>query len=120
MELNFDEIGFVLDDNQYRDAISMVDMYHFYLRHYQYRKFRPDDATLAANRPRAMLHFAGNAIMNEVHEKRRRWTWEYFRERRDDRRRYVELYKRRESTPTLSPQVCCEPILCLFPMLTGV
>ena len=35
VQLLFDEIGFVIDDNQYRDAISMVDMYHFYLRQHQ-------------------------------------------------------------------------------------
>lgn len=37
MQLLFDEIGFVIDDDQYRDAISMVDMYHFYLRQQQVR-----------------------------------------------------------------------------------
>ena len=32
MQLIFDEIGVALDDNQYRDIISLVDMYHVYLR----------------------------------------------------------------------------------------
>lgn len=128
-ELQFDEIGFVLDASQYRDAISMVDMYHFYLRQYQYRKFRPaqlasepsgssdeDDVLLVGQateadgnkrkeRARLLLRFALDAIQSEVHDRRRRWTWECFRERRDDRRRYVELYKKRESNPTLSPTV---------------
>ncbi|KAF8311204.1 hypothetical protein DL93DRAFT_2229838 [Clavulina sp. PMI_390] len=124
-ELTFDEIGFVLDSSQYRDAISMVDMYHFYLRQYQYRKYRPaalaDPASTEPNREdgdavlvgqsidpdegkrreraRLMLRFACDAIRSEVHDRKRRWTWEYLRERRDDRRRYVELYKRRESAP---------------------
>jgi hypothetical protein len=35
IELLFDEIGVSLDDNQYRDAISLVDMYHFYTRQHQ-------------------------------------------------------------------------------------
>jgi hypothetical protein len=35
IELLFDEIGVLLDDNQYRDAISLVDMYHFYTRRHQ-------------------------------------------------------------------------------------
>jgi vacuolar protein sorting-associated protein 13A/C len=38
VQLLFDEIGFVVDDNQYRDAISMVDMYHFYLRQQEVRQ----------------------------------------------------------------------------------
>lgn len=35
VQLLFDEIGVLLDDNQYRDAISLVDMYHFYTRQHQ-------------------------------------------------------------------------------------
>ena len=38
VSLLFDEIGVLLDDNQYRDAISLVDMYHFYIRQHQVRK----------------------------------------------------------------------------------
>ena len=32
IQLIFEEIGITLDDDQYRDAISLVDMYHVYLR----------------------------------------------------------------------------------------
>ncbi|KAL1738923.1 N-terminal region of Chorein, a TM vesicle-mediated sorter-domain-containing protein, partial [Schizophyllum fasciatum] len=35
VQLLFDELGIVLDDDQYRDAISLVDMYHVYLRQRQ-------------------------------------------------------------------------------------
>jgi vacuolar protein sorting-associated protein 13A/C len=35
VQLLFDEIGVVLDDSQYRDAISLVDMYHVYVRQHQ-------------------------------------------------------------------------------------
>lgn len=35
VRLRFEEIGVALDDNQYRDVISLVDMYHFYLRQRQ-------------------------------------------------------------------------------------
>ena len=37
VQLLFDEIGVLLDDNQYRDAISLLDMYHFYIRQHQVR-----------------------------------------------------------------------------------
>ncbi|CAE6413624.1 unnamed protein product [Rhizoctonia solani] len=65
VQLLFDEIGFVIDDNQYRDAISMVDMYHFYLRQHQYRAHRPTDNELKKNKARAMLRFAGKMILQE-------------------------------------------------------
>ena len=35
VHLCFEEIGVALDDNQYRDVISLVDMYHFYIRQHQ-------------------------------------------------------------------------------------
>lgn len=35
VQLLFDEIGVILDDNQYRDAISLLDMYHVYMRQHQ-------------------------------------------------------------------------------------
>lgn len=35
MQLIFDEIGVVLDRDQYRDILSLLDMYHVYLRQHQ-------------------------------------------------------------------------------------
>ncbi|EKM61051.1 uncharacterized protein PHACADRAFT_156217 [Phanerochaete carnosa HHB-10118-sp] len=102
VQLLFNEIGVLLDDNQYRDAISLVDMYHFYTRQHQYHKFRPAVEDLEESQPRAFWKFASTAILDEVHQKRRQWTWNYFKERRDDRHRYVELFKNKQLGP-LSP-----------------
>ncbi|KAF8846387.1 vacuolar protein sorting-associated protein 13 [Paxillus ammoniavirescens] len=93
IHLLLDEIAVALDDNQYRDVISLVDMYHFYMRQHQYRKFRPSDEDFARNRGRAYLKFAGAAILDSVRERRRKWTWPYFAGRRDDRNKYVELFE---------------------------
>jgi vacuolar protein sorting-associated protein 13A/C len=60
----------------------------------QFAKYRRPEV-LKENRPRALLIFAGNAILDSVRERRRRWTWAYFAERRDDRRRYVTLFKQK-------------------------
>ncbi|KAI0068196.1 hypothetical protein BV25DRAFT_1793389 [Artomyces pyxidatus] len=103
VQLLFDEIGVLLDDNQYRDAISLVDMYHFYARKNQYAKYRPSDKELQENQPKALLKFAGKAILDGVHERKRKWTWAFFAERRDDRHRYIELFKKKQLN-TLTPQ----------------
>ncbi|GAA94842.1 hypothetical protein E5Q_01496 [Mixia osmundae IAM 14324] len=92
-ELFFNELGFVLDGDQYRDALSMVDLFHFYTRQHQYRKFRPPEIEFEKSKSRALLRFAGSAILNEVHEKNRVWSWSYFAERRDDRKEYIQLFK---------------------------
>jgi len=97
----FDEIGFVLDEDQYRDALMMVDLFHFYMRHQQYKKLQPKKSPKEA--PREWFLFAGNAVLSQIHDRNRKWSWSYFKERRDDRIKYIELFKKRKketATPT--------------------
>ncbi|EWC44073.1 hypothetical protein DRE_07208 [Drechslerella stenobrocha 248] len=96
----FDEIGFVLDEHQYRDALMLIDLFHFYIRHQQYKKLRPK-VTLKQD-TRAWLNFAITAVLSEIHEKNKKWTWDYFKERRDDRLKYVRLFKKKKKSESLS------------------
>lgn len=91
--LAFDQIGLALDDEQYRDALSIANLFQFYTRQARYRSMQPTAEELTGNRPLALFRFAGRAIMSEVHRKRVVWTWEYIRERRDKRVAYVALFK---------------------------
>ena len=101
--LLFDEIGLVLDDNQYRDALMMVDLFHYFIRHQEYKKFQPKGVKPKED-PRAWFRFAGNAVLSKIHERNRRWSWDFFRERRDDRKRYIELFKKTKQNQQLSAQ----------------
>ncbi|KAL2157330.1 hypothetical protein VTH06DRAFT_6268 [Thermothelomyces fergusii] len=101
--LLFDEIGLVLDDQQYRDALMMVDLFHYFIRHQEYKKYQPKGVTPKED-PRAWLKFAGEAVLSKIHERNRRWSWDYFRERRDDRRRYIELFKKKKQNLQLTPE----------------
>jgi vacuolar protein sorting-associated protein 13A/C len=103
-ELFFKELGFVLDADQYRDALSMVDLFHFYIRQREYRMFRPPQKEIDENKERALWKFAIDAIRTEVHDKNRKWSWEYFAERRDDRKAYVALFKAK-SRNEIAPEV---------------
>ena len=103
-ELLFKELGFVVDEDQYRDLLSMVDLFHFYTRQYQYRKFQPAEIEQKENKAKSLWKFATKAILNEVHEKNRKWTWAYFAERRDDRMEYVTLFKLHSEDPS-GPEV---------------
>ena len=72
----------------------------------QYAKYRRPEG-LMENRPRALLTFAGNAILDSVRERKRRWTWAFFAERRDDRRQYVKLFKKKQlNTSTNEVRLC--------------
>lgn len=78
-----------------RQVVSPIHIYpNLTLNDHQYRKYRPNAEELGGNRGRALLTFAGRAILADIHERNRRWTWAYFAERRDDRTAYVELFKK--------------------------
>jgi len=85
----------------------------------QYAKYRRPEL-LKENRPRALLIFAGNAILDSVRERRRRWTWAFFAERRDDRRRYVEVFKKKKLN-TATDEVRLHSLAqVLYPLAQGI
>lgn len=100
--LLFNELGFVLDDDQYRDALMLVDLFHYFIRHQEYRRFQPK-ATPKED-PRAWLRFAGKSVLDKIHDRNRRWSWGYFKERRDDRIKYIELFKKKKKEEKLTPE----------------
>jgi vacuolar protein sorting-associated protein 13A/C len=100
--LIFDEIGLVLDDHQYRDALMMVDLFHYFIRHQEYKKLQPKGVRPKED-PRAWLQFAGNAVLSKIHDRNRRWSWAFFKERRDDRIRYIELFKKKKKNDPTTP-----------------
>ena len=98
--LLFDELGFVLDEDQYRDALMMVDLFHYFVRHQEYKKFQPKSKP--KEDPRAWLQFAGQAVLGKIQDRNRRWTWAFFKERRDDRVRYIALFKKKKKEEKLT------------------
>ncbi|KAI0044626.1 hypothetical protein FA95DRAFT_1496723 [Auriscalpium vulgare] len=58
----------------------------------QHMVFYPDNTALAANKARSLWTFAIEAVRQEV--RRERWSWSYFKQRRDDRKVFIESYVR--------------------------
>ncbi|KAJ5482720.1 hypothetical protein N7539_006166 [Penicillium diatomitis] len=100
--LLFDELGFVLDDNQYRDALMLVDLFHYFIRHQEYKRYQPKSSV--KEDPRAWLKFAGEAVLSKIHDRNRRRSWDYIKERRDDRITYINLFKKRKREETLTAE----------------
>lgn len=100
--LLFNELGFVLDDDQYRDALMLVDLFHYFIRHQEYRKLQPKKSP--KEDPRAWLQFAGKAVLDKIHDRNRRWSWAFFKERRDDRQKYIALFKKKKKEEKLTPE----------------
>ncbi|KAK0305778.1 Vacuolar protein sorting-associated protein 13 [Friedmanniomyces endolithicus] len=99
--LLFNELGFVLDDEQYRDVLMLVDLFHYFVRHQEYRKWQPEKRP--KEDPKAWLHFAGKAVLDRIHDKNKRWSWAYFAERRDERKKYITLFKKKKREEKLTP-----------------
>ncbi|KAI8340848.1 hypothetical protein BC941DRAFT_227149 [Chlamydoabsidia padenii] len=99
--LLFDELAFGLDDEQYRDALLLVDLFHSNLKKQAYLKLRPPHGTTPSSDPKAYFKFAGDAILSKIHERNYKWTWDHFKTRRDQRLSYIECYsavKRNKAT----------------------
>ncbi|GAM87826.1 hypothetical protein ANO11243_058540 [Dothideomycetidae sp. 11243] len=101
-QLLFDELGFILDDDQYRDALRVVDLFHYFTRHQEYRTLQPKASP--KEDPRAWLQFAGKAVLDKIHDRNKRWSWAFMKERRDNRIRYIELFKKKKKEEKLTAQ----------------
>ncbi|TPX42076.1 hypothetical protein SeMB42_g05292 [Synchytrium endobioticum] len=91
--LDFEELAFALDDEQYQDMFALLGSFSFMWRRQQYRKYRPPRTITPRLDPQAWFKYAGTCILSEIHDRNRRWTWDFFAERRDDRLSYINLYK---------------------------
>nr|KAJ3420850.1 hypothetical protein HK105_005137 [Polyrhizophydium stewartii] len=92
LRLFFDEFAFNLDDEQYASFIALFGSFSRYMKAYPYRMLRPPRSITPKMDPRAWFQFAIKSIVRDIHEKRRRWSWEYFRERRELRLEYIAYY----------------------------
>ena len=98
--LLFKEFAFMVDDHQYRDALMLVDLFHYFKRHQEYKKYQPQKSH--KEDPRAWIRFAGQAVLRSIHEKNRRWTWDFMKERKEQRIQYIDLHKKKKTNQKLT------------------
>ncbi|CAO3651068.1 unnamed protein product [Cunninghamella blakesleeana] len=90
--LLFDELAFAIDNEQYSDAILMIDLFHSYLKKQKYYKLHPASDITPKSNPKKYFQFAAKAVLSEIHERNARWSWERLKQRRDERLQYIEYY----------------------------
>lgn len=90
--LLFEEIAFLLDRSQYQSVLMCVNHYHYSLKQLRVCKNRPPKDHTPKTHPREWWDFAGKTILSRIHDRNRRWSWDYLKERRDDREKYIDLY----------------------------
>lgn len=89
--LEFDEFGFDIDNCQYEDILNTMSRLHWYQKTLRSRKKRPNYPV--HENPTAWFKYAATAVLEEVHEKNYRWSWDYIKWRSDRRKEYVSLWK---------------------------
>ncbi|KAJ2810460.1 Vacuolar protein sorting-associated protein 13, partial [Coemansia furcata] len=66
--------------------------FDYAMRQRRYRKHHPPPGVRPKDDPRAWLLFALRSVYDEVHDHHYRKTWEFQKERRDDRLLYIRVY----------------------------
>jgi vacuolar protein sorting-associated protein 13A/C len=59
-------------------------------------KYRPPAGASPSKNPRAWWNYAIEAVRNDVRQKNERWTWEWIHQRKVDRNRYLEVFKKKQ------------------------
>ncbi|KAI8610486.1 hypothetical protein BC830DRAFT_1069804 [Chytriomyces sp. MP71] len=95
--LDFDEFGFVVTDKQYASFLSLTRSFATFVKAQKYRKFKPPRSITPLIDPLAWFKFAGTCVLYDIHERNKKWTWNYFAERRDNRVLYIKLFKASKS-----------------------
>ncbi|KAI8376296.1 uncharacterized protein BYT42DRAFT_594245 [Radiomyces spectabilis] len=103
--LLFNELDFALDDDQYRDVILMLDLFHANLKKQKYLKLHPPKEMTPKTNPREYFQFAAKAVLSEIHERNYKWSWDHFRKRRDQRLTYIDCYVARKLQKSTQEQI---------------
>lgn len=99
-ELFFEEFGVEFDSSQYRDVLWTASKLHWYQKTWKFRKYRPKVSV--EEDPKEWFRYTAKSILGEIHEKNYCWSWDHFKKRRDQRKKYIGLWKQKVLKKTLS------------------
>lgn len=90
LELIFDELGFVLDSDQYRDALWTAELFRLYMKTKDFKRHRPKESL--AESPRGWLQYVVTVVKEQISQKRRENDWNYIEKFVNTRNTYCRLY----------------------------
>ncbi|GAM18638.1 hypothetical protein SAMD00019534_018130 [Acytostelium subglobosum LB1] len=88
----FSDITCALAAPQFHSVLNILEFTNDFLRDMKYLKYRPQISV--SSDPRAWWRYAGEVTLEKIRLKRYQSSWKFFLERKKDRIRYIELYKR--------------------------
>lgn len=97
----FQKFAIDLHSQQYHDLLWTASKFHWFIKTRRFKKSRPKVSP--SEDPKAWFKYAAQTILDEIHERNYKWSWEYFAKRRDSRIKYVSLWKKHLSE-SLTPE----------------
>lgn len=105
-QLFFEEFGFDLDDCQYKDILYTVSKLHWYQKTLKYKKLRPEYSV--NQNPKGWFEYAARCVLQEIHDKNYKWSWDFIKAKREKRNKYVELWKKKLALPNVEQRLTDE------------
>ena len=90
--LQIPQFSLSFQELQYKNIANLLEQWSLYQRSVKYRYIRPR-VPLNSNK-KLWWQFAGNAIIQEIRNKKQQWTWDYISLRTKYRKQYVDLYRK--------------------------
>lgn len=106
LSLDFSSFSVTLDNTQYQELLNVVTMFRSFFQLKKYRSFRPKHSY--TEDPLSWFQYAVKTILFEQEEKRKKWAWDYIKQRRPQREKFLELFYLKmkptllDQTPTVS------------------
>jgi vacuolar protein sorting-associated protein 13A/C len=89
--LEIEELVGRLEERQFSSVQDLALFFTNYIKSRPFISLRPTLPVSAA--PKQWWKFLHEAIFKQVREKREKWTWAYFKKRKADRVRYIQLWR---------------------------
>lgn len=101
VNLEFESFRIKLDNEQYYDVLMLAQNFILANRNIQYRKYRPvkEDES-----PEKMFKYAVTCVLEKIKSRNRTRLWMSVIKRRQIRKKYVELFKKREVDGSLKEE----------------
>ncbi|CAI5722648.1 unnamed protein product [Peronospora effusa] len=96
IDVNVSEVAFRLEESQYCDMLYLVSAMQLpdhYMKYQRYRKFRPQTAVF--DEPAVWWKYAITSVIISLKTRKQQWTWDFMKDRREDRKRYTSLWQQK-------------------------
>ncbi|KAF7433122.1 hypothetical protein PC9H_005070 [Pleurotus ostreatus] len=93
------KIKATLTDAQYKCIHDSVQDIQAWKCQWKFRPFRPPPEVFVNNLAKARLRYAFDATLHAIRERRRTRSWSHLKQRRDNRRLYIDLFLRHRNAP---------------------